>query len=237
MTIDFGAWSPLGTGETWPPGPDEQAEQVLEWLTVPSEGSGPLGEDHTFEPMVITVPNARREAILRGAGWQRVTVQVLLRSFDNEPLHSHLCYLQYTGPRDETNTARSDLRGGTASFPDFWIKPQGVLRLLAIPIAGSIAAGGPLLEGSVAVPERIGSSYLAFTAVQDHQDVQVRASSQQAVAEQMQLQGNVKFSILGTAEIGGGASSSTTRTRTSTDELTYTVRIGKSALTISQAAR
>lgn len=46
-----------------------------------------------------------------------------------------------------------------------------------------------------------------------------------------QLQGNVKFSILGTAEIGGGGSSSTTRTRTSTDELTYTVRIGKSALT------
>lgn len=54
------------------------------------------------------------------------------------------------------------------------------------------------------MPERIESSYLAFTAVQDHLDVQVRASSQQAVVEQMQLQGNVKFSILGMAEIGGG---------------------------------
>jgi hypothetical protein len=236
MTIEFGAWSRPGTHEAWASEPDEQAEQVLEWLIVPPGEAPPPGKDLTFEPLVITVPPARREALLRGAGWQRVNVQVLLRSFDNEPLRSHLCYLQYTGPRDETNTARSELRGGTASFSDFWIKPQGVLRLLAVPIAGSTAAGGPLLEGSVAVPERIGSSYLAFTAVQDHQDVQVRASSQQAVAEQMQLQGNVKFSILGT-EIGGGASSSTTQTRTSTDELTYTVRIGKSALTISLAAR
>ncbi len=217
-------------GETAEAAEAVEAVEAVEQAPVPSE-------DITFEPQVITVSAERRRELLTAAGWHRVSMQFLIRSFDNELLASHVCFLQYTGPRDETNTARASLQGGTASFPDFWLKPDGVLRLLAVPIAGSPAQGGPLLEGSLAVPERIRSGYIAFAATQDHQDIQVRAADQHAVAEQMQVQGNVKFSILGTAEVGGGVTSGTTTTRTATGELTWVVRIGRPGLVITAATR
>ena len=208
---------------------EEIGEAVGPW----SEAS----EDITMEPAVVTVSQSRRQQLLGQAGWRRVSLQFLLRSFDNELLRSHTCFLQFNGPRGETNTGRSDLTGGTASFPDFWLRPAGVLRLMAVPNADTSAEGGPLLEGTLPVPLRVASGYLAFTAVQDHEDIQVRASSQQAVAEEMQLHGDVKFSILGTAEVSGGVSSGTTTTRTATGEVTYIVRVGRAGLTIARADR
>lgn len=215
-------------------------EAVITWLSGPNGRYGwpeAHAEDLTFEPLVITVPRARREALLRQGGWQKVTLQFLVRGFDGANLMSHVCFLQYLGPRHETNTARSGLRGGSASIPDFWIKPNGVLRLICIPEAGTRAEGGPVLEGSVAVPARITGAYVAFSAVQDYRDVQVRASTQQEVAEQMEINGSAKFTILGAAEIGGGASSTTGTTRTQGRELTWTVRVAQPGLTITPAAR
>jgi hypothetical protein len=184
----------------------------------------------TFEPQVIEV---RKDALLTRAGWRKVDIQFLIRDFENKNLIAHTCFLQYLGPRGETTTERSDLKGGTASFGQFWLKPNGVLRLLAVPIAGTIAEGGPLLEGSTTVPAKIQRSYLSFTATQDRVDIQVRAANAQQVSEQMQAGGNAKFSILKVVELGGGVTSTTGGTQTTTGELTYVVRIGRPSLTIA----
>jgi hypothetical protein len=236
--------------ETWA----AEARPVYEWLTgrpssvatpeavgvqpPAAEGSSAAAaEDITMEPMVITIPAARREALLRQAGWVKVNIQFIVVAFDNTPMELHTCYLQYQGPRGEaSSSARAELRiggGGVASFGDFWLKPQGALRFLATPDVASEA----LLDGSVPVPATIRDGYLVYNAVQDHHDIQIRASSQQAVADQMQAQGSVKFSILGFAELGGGGGYSTTTTQTTARELLWTVRVAANSITITQAAR
>ncbi|MEU7866617.1 hypothetical protein [Dactylosporangium sp. NPDC049140] len=234
MTVNLGFWRYPGDMED---DQSEQAEQVRDWLLGPAEQWPPPTRQITFEPDVITVSAARRRALLRGAGWLPVNVQIMVSAFDNTPLGAHVCFLQYAGPRGETFTGRSELAGGTASYADFWLKPQGVLQLLAVPQADSPAAGGPVLAGSIVVPSRIAAAYLAFTAIQDHQDIEIRAGSQQAVAEQLELQGNVKFTILGTVEIGGGGGRQDTSTRTTTGEVAWTVRIARPGLTIAPAQR
>ena len=192
-------------------------------------------EDITMEPMVITVPAARREALLRGAGWIKVNLQFIVTDFNSNPMEWHTCWVQYQGPRGEENQARSELRvggGGVASFGDFWIKPQGILRFLAIPAAGM--AGEVLLDGSVPVPAQIHSNYLAYTVEQQYREIQIRAASQEAVGEKMQIQGSVKFSILKVAEIGGGGGKDWSTGQTTTDEQSWTVRVATNAVTIKQ---
>lgn len=191
----------------------------------------------TFEPLVIEVPRRRMEALLTRAGWRKVDIQFLVRDFESKNLVAHVCYLQYHGPRGETRTDRSDLKGGTANFGEFWLKPNGVLQLRAIPIAGTVADGGPLLEGSIPVPARIERSYLAFTATQDHVDVQVQAANERQVMEQMQVEAKAGFSILKVVELGGGATRTTGGTQTVSGQLTYVVRMGRPSLTIVPATR
>jgi hypothetical protein len=125
------------------------------------------------------------------------------------------------------------LRNGVVSFGDFWIKPQGTLRFAAVPDDPNDA----FLEGTVPVAAQIRDNYLVYNAVQDHRDVQIRAASQEAVADQMQIQGSVKFSILGFAEVGGGASYGTTTTQTMSRELMWTVRVATNSVSITQAVR
>jgi hypothetical protein len=194
-------------------------------------------EDVTMEPVVITVSKQRREALLRRAGWTEVNVQFLIRDFNNENLINHFCLLQFTGPRGESYTDGVPVRAGIATYSSFWIKPNGVLRVLAVPLAGTGAQGGPVLEGTAVVPGQIRGRYLAFNATQDHEDIQVRASNQQQVSEQMQVQGNAKFSILKVVELGGGVSKTRGGTQTVTGEFAYTVRVGRSSLVIAPAQR
>jgi hypothetical protein len=228
--------------ETWigDPGP------VYEWLTGgPAQpgAAGPVAEvaeatagpaeDVTMEPMVITVPAARRETLLKQAGWIKINLQFIVKAYDNTPLDFHACHAQYLGPRGEEYDARSDLHGGIASFGDFWIKPQGMLRFLAVPDFPNDV----FLDGSVPVPARIRDNYLAYNAVQDYREVQIRAASNAQVADQMQVQGNAKFSITGVVEVGGGASYGTTTTQGVSREMIYTVRVAANSVSITPASR
>jgi hypothetical protein len=224
--------------------PDD--ENVLSWLRggdaeaergfVPMEAVDET-EDINMEPMVITVSRERREALLRRAGWIEVDIQLLVRDFNNEALRGYMFFLQFTGPRAESNTQALRVDTGTATFSSFWIKPNGILRVLAVPIAGTIAQGGPVLEGTVTVPGQIAARYVAFNVTQEHDIVQVTAANQQQVTEQMQASGNVKFSILKFAEVGGGISRTTGQAQTRTDQYVYTVRVGRPSLVIAPAQR
>jgi hypothetical protein len=226
----------------------EDVGPVYEWLSArPALPAAPgpsaevagataaAAEDITMEPMVITVPAARREALLRGAGWIKVNLQFIVTDFNSNPMEWHTCWVQYQGPHGEENQARSELRrggGGVASFGDFWIKPQGILRFLAIPAAGM--PGEVLLDGSVPVPAQIRNSYLAYTVEQQYREIQIRAASQEAVGEKMQIQGSVKFSIMKVVEIGGGGGKDWSTGQTTTDEQSWTVRVATNAVTIKQ---
>ena len=230
--------------ETWA----EDVGPVYEWLSgrpALPVASGPgaeaagaeaaAAEDVNMEPMIITVPAARREALLRGAGWIKVDLQFIVTDFNSNPMEWHTCFVQYRGPRGEENSARSELQfgsGGVASFRDFWIKPQGILRFLAIPAAGMTSE--VLLDGSVPVPAQVHNNYLAFTAEQQYREIQIRAASQEAVGEQMHIQGSVKFSIMKVVEIGGGGGKDWSKGQTTTDEQSWTVRVATNAVTIKQ---
>ena len=232
--------------ETWA----EDVGPVYEWLsgrpalpTAPGPGAEAVSaqatgaeaaaaEDITMEPMVITVPAARREALLRGAGWIQVDLQFIVTDFNSSPIEWHTSFVQYLGPRGEENSARSELRGGNAHFGAFWIKPQGILRFLAIPAQGMTSE--VLLDGSVPVPAQIHNNYLAYTAEQQYREIQIRAASQEAVGEQMHIQGSVKFSIMKVVEIGGGGGKDWSKGQTTTDEQSWTVRVATNAVTIKQ---
>ncbi len=224
----------------------EDGASVYEWLTVRSgpgpapeaastEAAGPrtvVAEDITMEPTVITVSAARREALLRQAGWIKISLQFYVTDFNDVPMEWHTCFVQYLGPTGEENSARSDLHGGNATFGNFWAKPTGMLRFMAIPLEGMTSE--VMLDGTVPVPVDIRGGYLAFRAAQQYREVQVRASTKEEVTEKMQVQGSVKFSILKVAEIGAGGGYDRTKGQTTADELAWTVRIATNAVTIAR---
>jgi hypothetical protein len=225
----------------------QDGASVYEWLTArPGPSAGPeaasveaagtgtfVTEDITMEPTVITVSAARREALLRQAGWTKISLQFYVTDFNETPMDSHTCFVQYLGPTGEENNARSDLRGGNATFGNFWAKPVGMLRFLAIP-PERLATSEVMLDGTVPVPADIRGGYLAFRAAQQYREVQVRASTKEEVTEKMQVQGSVKFSILKVVEIGGGGGYDRTKGQTTADELAWTVRVGTNAVTITR---
>jgi hypothetical protein len=210
-------------------------DRVLSWLRGETEVAET--EDVRMEPLVITVSAQRREQILRRAGWLAVDFQFMVRDFNNIPVSERLCYLQFVGPRGETNTNTLQLEGGLASFPRFWIKPNGVLKLFTIPPPGVRYEGEPLIEGSLAVPSHMPSGYGVFIATQDSDLEQKRAGTQEAVNDELQAHGSAKFSIVKVVEIGGGVSKTWGTTQTTSGEREYTVRISRPTYSIKPAPR
>jgi hypothetical protein len=186
-----------------------------------------------MKPAIVKVPPRRREALLRKAGWVRQDVQLLIKDFKAEGLATgYACFMQFGGPRGESQTARADVQpGGGATFPRFALKPNGTIRLIVVSTSGA----KPLLQGTTAVPARLGR-YLVFDVLQDHEDVQVRAANQQKLSEQLQAMGNVGIKVLG-VEAGGKVTSSTGSEQTTIGEITYRVRIGLPNLTVTLRRR
>jgi hypothetical protein len=94
-----------------------------------------------------------------------------------------------------------------------------------------------LIEGSLAVPSHMPSGYGVFTATQDSDVEQYRAGSQEAVNDQVQVNGSAKFSILKVVEIGGGASKGWGTTQTTSGDRLFTVRIARPTYSIKPAPR
>lgn len=203
--------------------------------SIPAPWQDRLGASQPIlmKPAMVRVSPRRREALLRKAGWVRQDVQLLIKDFKAEGLTTgYACFLQFGGPRGESHTARADVQsGGIATFPRFALKPNGTIRLIVVSTSGT----KPLLQGTAAVPARLGQ-YLVFDVVQDHEDVQVRAENQQKLSEQLQTMGNIGIKVLG-VEAGGKVTSSAGTERTTTGEVTYRVRIGLPNLTVTLRRR
>jgi len=91
-----------------------------------------------------------------------------------------------------------------------------------------------MLDGSVPVPADIRGGYLAFRAAQQYREIQVRASTKEEVTEKMQIQGSVKFSIMGAVDIGAGGGYDRTTGKMTAGEVAWTVRIATNAVTITR---
>jgi hypothetical protein len=227
---------------------DRNDDIVLSWLRgddVSEPGFTPVdiveeSEDVNMEPMVITVSRKHRETLLRRAGWKEVNIQFLVRDFNNESISGYVSYLMMSGPGLESNDASAPIESGIARYISIWVKPNAVLRFFAVPMVGTPAFGRMSIEGPAALPDKISTQHLIFTATQENEVIQVSAANLQQVNEQMQASGNVKFSILGPGvgmEIGGGGSTTRGSAQARTDTIGFSVRVGRPTFTIAQAER
>jgi len=194
-----------------------------------------LSRTVTMEPLVISVSPRRMEALLRRAGWVPVDIQFGIKNFNDEDLVGYTSFLQFTGPRGESRARRADVRAGVATFPRFWLKPRGSLRLLVVHLGRP--ANRPTLYGSAFIPEQVRSRYLAFSAVQDHRNVQVRAETMQQANEQLQVGGHAGVNILKAVELGGRVTSTQGQTQTTSRGVVVDARVGLPNLTITLVRR
>jgi hypothetical protein len=196
-------------------------------------GPGPrLGANDVMSFAPTLIRSERLRVLLRKAGWTWQDIQFAVRDFKGEILApGYESHLQYVGPRGEIQSARAELKeGGIASFPRFALKPNGMLHLVLVP-----KGQGPLLQGTTVVPTHL-KRYLAFEAVQGHEDVEIRAANEQRLSEELEVRGTVGAKVLA-VEASAGTQSKTGGEKTTSGEAVYHVRLGRPKLTIKLRRR
>ena len=182
--------------------------------------------DIEMPPLEVTVSSARREAILRRAGWRQGTLTATVLNFRGEPLLGHRLFAEFQAADVEPQTYAQDVRGGTAIFSRVWMKPSGTMRLIAV------STGTPSDAPSGVVHYTLpASNQLRVEARQQHDDVEVTATNSQEAARKAGATGTagINFEVF---EIGGEVSTEESRTRGSSHSRRYTVRIPTSTLQI-----
>ena len=181
----------------------------------------------TLDPIEVTISPARREQILRSAGWKKINMTITIKDFRGEPLLGHRLFAEFQAPQVAAQNFEVDVRGGSAIFSNLWVKPSGTLRLLAVSTAHPTLAPSGVVQYTL--PQ---SNQLRFDVHQDKMDVEVTATSSQEAASKVGATGSVgiEFQVF---SAGGEISREDSGSRGESVSRRYTVRLPKSVLIIS----
>ena len=179
-----------------------------------------------FEPMEINVSEARKTQILRRAGWKKANLIITVKDFKGEPLLGHRVFAESQAPKVVPQTEAVDIRGGSAIISDFWIKPKGTLRIMAV----STGKAGLVLSGVLhyTLPK---NKTLSLDASQKPKVREIVATSVEEAAKKVGAKGSVgvDFEVF---SAGGEVSGEDSRKKGTSVAQKYTIKMPTATLDI-----
>lgn len=162
-----------------------------------------------------------------------INVQSIIRDFQGLPISGYTFMAVFVGSAGEessTTISETSMTGGIVTLRRVWVKPEGSLRLMGVPIAGQ-RAPGMLLEGNATY--RLSGRRMTFEVNQGAQRGTITAGSRQEAEERLSAEGSVGIT-LGPVEVGGGVSTESGRTRERSRQQQWEVLRARPNLTITQ---
>jgi len=172
-----------------------------------------IGKTYTFQKngevtelpeMAIQVSNQKREAILRKSGWKKATLMMTINDFKGRPMLGRKILVQSQAPDVVPQADAKDINGGSAIFSDFWIKPTGTLRVIAV------STGQPKEAPSGVIHYTLPKNNVLKLAInQGFKEIEIAATSAAEAASKAGVKGTigVDFKVVKTeGEVSGEVS-------------------------------
>jgi hypothetical protein len=208
----------LNSIHTWPP--DKNTGDQMKKLYEEAVQAIPV--------LVIKVPKGQKEEILLRAGWKKVDIIVVARDFRGEPMKTHQMFAEFKAPGVADQDLGDKVNGGSVSWKDQWLKPNGTVRLMAV------STGRPdILPEGVISYKLPSSGPMTFEVEQSQKEVEVTASSEDEAAHKVGAKGSagIDWEIL---KIGGEVSGEDSNSTKKGTSIKYKVTLPGGALTIKQ---
>jgi len=175
----------------------------------------------------VKIPSkARRESILKKAGWKKATLMITMKDFKGSPMLGRKVFVQSQAPDVVTQTDAKDVNGGGVIFSNFWIKPSGMLRILAISTLSPTKAPSGIIHYTL--PR---NKVLKLEATQGFREQEVTATGAIEAASKAGVKGSagIDFKIV---KLGGDASKENSNKQTSSISYKYKLIIPTDSLDI-----
>jgi N-acetylmuramoyl-L-alanine amidase len=182
----------------------------------------------TFEPEIITIPKAQITKILKDSGWKQTNIIITLKDFRGEPLRGHRVFAEFKAPGVAPVAQGGDVAGGSMTWSDVWLKPEGTLRLLAA------SNGKPAIVPEGVTHYRLpDKGPLKLEAVQKSREVTITAATSAEAAVKVGAKGTVgvDFKIF---EVGGEVSGESERKKGTSREISWKIVLPESTFDVSQ---
>lgn len=156
-----------------------------------------FGDPIELPPIEVKISKRRREQILKKAGWKKATVMLVIKDFLSQPMLGYKVIIESQAPKVVPQYEGKDIKGGGVIFSDFWIKPNGILRILAI------STGSPSLAPSGTIHYTLPkNNVLKLDITQGSKEVEVVATNSSEAATKAGAKGTagVDFKIF---KVGG----------------------------------
>ena len=118
------------------------------------------------------------------SGLKKVDIQIIARSWNDEPMRGYKVYAEFKAPGFAAVTLAEDVKGGVAQYNDAMIMPSGSVRVMAASTGKATLA--PEKTIAFKLPK---GDIMVFTAVQEHEEYKVRASSVAEATKKSGLKG------------------------------------------------
>lgn len=136
------------------------------------------------ERKAVEVAKAKFEKDGAKSGLRKVDVQIIARSWNDEPMRGFKIYAEFKAPGFPAVTLAQDIKGGVAQYDDAMIMPSGSVRVMAV------STGKSALAPEKTIPFKLPKGdILVFTADQDHEEYKVKASSVEEASKKSGLKG------------------------------------------------
>jgi N-acetylmuramoyl-L-alanine amidase len=182
----------------------------------------------TFKPEVITIPKARITKILKDGGWKQTNIIITLKDFRGEPLRGHKVFAEFKAPGVAPVVEGGEVTGGSMTWSDIWLKPEGTLRLLAA------SSGKPAIVPQGVTHYRLpDKGPLKLEAVQKSREVTITAATSAEAAVKVGVKGTVgvDFKIF---EVGGEVSGESDMKKGTAREISWKIVLPESTFDVSQ---
>lgn len=182
----------------------------------------------TLDEIVISIPESRRSAILRRAGWKKKEVIITITNFLGEPLIGHQVYAEFNAPGIQPSVHGGPIQGGALMLSDVWLKPFGSLRLMAVHMETPDITPSGIVQYQL--PKE---GPLRFNAEQQKREITVKAGTNTEAAEKVGAKGTLDIDYK-VVKVGGEVSGESSQTQGSSLETSWTVIMPGSAFKITQ---
>lgn len=132
----------------------------------------------------VEVSKAKFEKDSAKAGLRKIDIQIIARSWNDEPLRGYKIYAEFKAPGFAAMTLAQDIKGGVAQYNDAMVMPAGSVRVMAVSTGKATLA--PEKTISFKLPK---GDIMVLTADQEHDEYKVRASSVEEASKKSGLKG------------------------------------------------
>jgi len=136
------------------------------------------------ERKAVEAAKAKFEKDGAKSGLRKVDLQIIARSWNDEPMRGYKIYAEFKAPGFAAVTLAQDIKGGVAQYNDVMIMPSGSVRVMAVSTGKATLA--PEKTISFKLPK---GEIMVFTADQEHEEYKVRASSVEEASKKSGLKG------------------------------------------------